>query len=148
MTDWKFDYHEVLKDDDGYWWHVLNRLESVDTDTRQYELADGTHTEYKTLNADDVEGWQDHDGMFDSTGWSTDTKPAAENGFRVNGALCEPESIEFWRGNDCLHEVECPRCGADGNGQIDIIHDIENREVQSSHYICGACSEQWSESYE
>jgi len=141
MTDWLFDYNEVLEDDDGYWWHVVDRLKSIDGNKKQYELADATHTEYKTLHKDDVEGEL---GMFDSLGWSVVGKPAAENGFRVNGVLCGPGSIEYWRDRDCLHEAECEQCGANGKAEIDIIHDIECRELQSSQYICRECGEQWS----
>jgi hypothetical protein len=64
----------------------------------------------------------------------------------VNGVLCGPGSIDRWRDGQCVHNAACDHCGADGKGEIDIIHDIENREVQSSHYICRECGEQWSES--
>ena len=148
MTDWMFDYNEVLEDDDGYWWHVVDRLKSIDGSKKQYELADATHTEYKTLHKLDVEGLESEDPMFESLGWSTDTKPAAEHGFRVNGVLCGPGSIEHWRDSKCLHDAKCEQCSADGKGEIDIVHDIENREVQATQYICRECGEQWSETYE
>jgi hypothetical protein len=143
MTEWKFDQHEVLEDNEGRWWHIVDRWVNVDGNKRKYELADATHTEYKTLHAGDVEGFPSEAPMFDTTGWETTTKPAAENGFRVNGVLCGPQAIEFWRDNDCIHEETCSDCGADGKGEIDIIHDIENQEVQSSHYLCRECGNQW-----
>jgi len=148
MTEWLFDYNEVLEDSDGYWWHVVDRLESIDGTKKQYELADATHTEYKTLHKLDVEGLESEDPMFESCGWSTDTKPAAENGFRVNGVLCGPGSIDYWRDGKCVHSAACPECSADGKAEIDIIHDIENREVQATQYICRECGEQWSEAYD
>jgi hypothetical protein len=49
MTDWMFDRHEVLEDSDGYWWHVVDRLESVAGETQQYVLACASHTTRKTL---------------------------------------------------------------------------------------------------
>lgn len=148
MTDWLFDYHEVVEDDEGNWWHVVDRLESIDGTKKQYELADATHTVEKRLHKLDVEGLDSEDPLFESLGWSTTTKPAAEHGFRVNGVLCGPGSIDHWRDSKCLHEVECEQCGADGKAEIDIIHDIESQEVQSTQYICRECGEQWSEGYE
>jgi len=144
-SDWQFNKNEVLENDNGDWWHVVNRLESVDGPSRYYVLEDATHTERQQLHKDDVEGEL---GMFESCGWDTNTKPATENGFRVNGVLCGPNSIDYWRGNACTHDAACQHCGSDGRDEIDIIHDIKNREVQSSHYICRECGEQWSEEYD
>ena len=150
MTEqnWLFDCHEVVENAAGEWWHIIARWQSVDCDNRKYELADATHTEYKTLHAGDVEGLPSEDPMFESCGWDTNTKPAAERGFRVNGVLCGPSKIDYWRGNACSHDATCPHCESDGREDIDIIHDIKSREVQSSHYICRECGEQWSEDYE
>jgi len=145
---WQFDHHEVLEDPDGYWWHVVDRLESIDASKKQYELADATHTEYKTLHKLDVEGLESEAPMFDSLGWGTDTKPAAENGYRVNGVLCGPGAYEYWLGNECLHEIECDVCGADGKGEIDIIHDIEGQEVRRSQYNCRECGSKWGETHD
>ena len=143
MTEWKFDHHEVLVDTDELWWHVVDRLESVDGNKQQYELADATHTEYKTLSAEFVEGNDHSEPFYESLGWTTTTKPAAENGYRVNGVLCGPRKVERWLGSECLHETSCPACDADGKGDIDVIHDIEAGEVRQTEYICLVCSENW-----
>jgi hypothetical protein len=140
MTEWLFDYNEVLEDSDGYWWHVVDRLESIDGNKKQYELADATHTEYKTLHKDDVEGEL---GMFESCEWHTRTKPATENGFRVNGILCGPKQIDFWKDGDCIHEYECPDCGADGKREIDVIHSFNNQELEKTQLECRTCGYCW-----
>jgi len=145
MTDWKFNHNEVLLDDEGHWWHVLDRFQSVDSDKRRYELADATHTEYKMFNAADVEGWDDHDGTFESAGWETNSKPAAINGFRVNGTLCGPQTIDYWRGHKCLHEYECPECGTMREGSIDIIHSFEDAELNKTMLECRECGFSWEE---
>jgi len=145
MTEWQFSENEVLENEEGEWWHVIYRLESIDGPASFYVLEDATHTERSQYHREDVEGEL---GMFESCGWETNTKPAAEHGYRVNGVLCGKGRIDYWRGNKCLHEAECGSCGADGKGEIDIIHDIENREVQSTQYICRECGEQWSDSDE
>lgn len=145
MTNWKFDHNEVLLDDENRWWHVLERFESVDSDTRRYSLADATHTEYKILIADDVEGWEGYDGMFESAGWTTDTKPAAVNGFRVNGALCGPESIDFWKDNECVHDRICVHCGEESKRGIDIIHSFEDGELHNTMLECRSCGNCWEE---
>lgn len=145
MTNWKFDYNEVLLDDENRWWHVLERFESVDSDERRYRLADATHTEYKMLSADDVEGWEGYDGMFESAGWSTDTKPAAANGFRVNGTLCGPAEIQFWKDGRCIHEHTCPHCGEESKRGIDIIHSFEDCELNKTMLECRECGACWEE---
>jgi len=140
MSDWQFDQHEVLADDEGYWWHVLDRLESIDGSKQQYELADATHTEYKTLHRDDVEGEL---GMFTSLKWSTTTKPAADRGYRVNGVLCGRQQIDYWRGTECVHEYSCPDCGREGKTDIDIIHGYGDGEYQWTACECRVCDYVW-----
>lgn len=140
MSDWQFNKNEVLLNEDEDWWHVVDRLESVDGPSRYYVLEDATHTERQQLHKDDVEGDL---GMFESAGWDTNTKPASEHGFRVNGVLCGPSNVEFWKGNECVHEEECLSCGAAGYGEIDVIHDIENQEVVKTRYECRECDAEW-----
>lgn len=140
MSDWQFDQHEVLADDDGYWWHVLDRLESIDGSKQQYELSDATHTEYKTLHKDDVEGEL---GMFTSCHWSTTTKPAAEHGYRVNGVLAGTNQIDYWRATACVHEYTCPKCSSDGNAELDILHSIRNQEHAWTVVECRVCDHVW-----
>ena len=113
-SDWKFDHNEVLLDEEGYMWHVMHRRECIDCDNdRRYELADATHTQYKTVHADDAEGWKGITAKYESAGWECVGKPAVKRGVRINGALADPQSIPFWRGNSCQHEYPCPECGAD-----------------------------------
>jgi hypothetical protein len=140
-SGWQFDAGEVLlAKDSGRWWHVSHRWQDVDNDQRQYELADATHTEYKILIADDVEGFGSIEGMFESAGWTTNTKPAAERGYRVNGVLCGPRKIQKWKGQECVHEYQCPTCGADGYGELDVIHDHAEDRVCCE---CRMCNEMW-----
>lgn len=141
MTDWLFDVDAVITETDSErWWHVLNRFKDVDQGERYYRLADATHTEYKEkMYADRVES------EFESAGWKTSTKPAAERGFRVNGVLCGPSDVDHWKGNDCLHERSCPDCGADGMGEIDIIQDHAEERLYCE---CRECGEEWDDSDE
>jgi hypothetical protein len=140
-TEWQFDDGEVLRaKDSGRWWHVIHRWQDIDSDHRQYELADATHTEYKTLLADDVEGIGLIEGLFESAGWGTNTKPAAERGYRVNGRLVGPKAIHRARGNACIHNQRCPNCGADGNAEIDVIVDHAEDRVYCE---CLRCNEMW-----
>jgi hypothetical protein len=145
LTEWQFSENEVLENEDGEWWHVIHRLESVDGPASFYVLEDATHTEQKQLHREDVEGER---GMFESCGWETNTKPAAEQGYIVNGVLCGKANVDYWRGNKCLHDKECGECGADGKGEIDIIRDIEGGQAQSIQCICRECGHQWSDSDE
>jgi len=142
---WKFGNNEVLRNQDNEWWHVIHRRQCVDCDDREYVLADATHTDYKTLHADDVEGWDSYDGLFESDGWETTFKPASVNGYRVNGVLCGPKHIAHYRGNECHHDRKCPECGADGMGEIDVIVDYEDAEVLQVNLYCRLCDQQWSE---
>jgi len=142
MTNWKFGKNEVLVRDNE-WWHVRHRRQCVDCEDREYVLADATHTDYKTLHADDVEGWDGYEGLFESDGWETTHKPASVNGYRVNGVLCGPEGLNHRQGQECVHERECPNCGADGMGEIDIIHAIEDKEVVDTQCECRECETVW-----
>jgi len=143
MSNWQFDTNEVLVDDDGGWWHVLHRWQCVDCADRRYELADATHTAYEEFHADDVEGWDGYEGLYTSAGWETSHKPASINGFRVNGVLCGPIHVDHYRGTECKHDRECPNCGADGYGEIDIIVDYEAAEVACVHLSCLECGHDW-----
>jgi hypothetical protein len=137
MTDanWPYECGEVLRDDDDRWWHVLSRYRDVDTGKRFYRLADATHTEYKDrAHADWIEG------DFESDEWNTNTKPAAERGYRVNGRLVGPSQIQHAKGNECLHEQQCPNCGSDGKGEIDIINDHAEERAYGE---CRVCNEMW-----
>jgi len=140
LTEWQFSENEVLENEAGEWWHVIYRLESVDGPASFYVLEDATHTERKQLHREDVEGEL---GMFESCGWETNGKPASKHGFRVNGVLCGPSQVQHYKGTECLHEYECPSCGEDGKGEIDIIHDIEDREIAKTTLICEACNTHW-----
>jgi len=135
MSDWFYNTGAVLiHPETGAWWHVLNRHRDVDNNQRYYRLADATHTEYMDrVHADWVEEW-------DSAGWKTNTKPAAERGFRVNSVLCGPTQIDHWKGQDCLHEYQCPECESDGRGEIDIIHEQERNRVRCE---CRVCKHEW-----
>lgn len=143
MTDWTFAVDEVLEDRDGKWWHVLTQWEEVNGDGRKYELADATHTEYKTLHAGDVEGLPSEEPLFTSAGWSSYTKPASVEGYRVNGVLCGPSNIDHWRSVECAHDYECPECGREGAAEIDIIHSHENGEVVETRCECRICNHTW-----
>jgi hypothetical protein len=94
----------------------------------------------------DVEGLSSEEPLMESLGWTTNTKPAAEHGFRVNGVLCGPGNVANWKGTECLHDYTCPECGAAGKAEIDIIHSIENRDVQSTRCECRECGHGWAES--
>lgn len=133
MTDWKFDYHDVLIGPEGYWWHVAERYESRDTGDRLYYLWDGTHTADDYARADYVES------EYSYAGWSTDTKPAFEYGFRVNGILTEPANVDRWRGQECQSEYGCGDCGEDTMGDADIITNYANQEVLGAWIDCQAC---------
>lgn len=139
MTDWKFRKNEVLKHTEtGDWWHVLGRYEEIDSGERRYRLADATHTEYQeAMHAEDVED------IFETAGWTTATKPAAANGYRVNGVLTEPSSVDLWRGTKCVHEYTCPECGEDGYAEIDVIHKIRSGGVQETTLKCRSCNHEW-----
>lgn len=141
MSDWRFDYHEVLVDEHGRWWHVVDRLESVDGDGRMYRLYDGTHTADDYIRARYVEGDATEEPEFAAAGFTTDTKPAHEHGFRVNGVLCEPAHVERWLGTDCRSDHDCPHCGEPTTQAADIVAYLENQEVQSVEIRCGACGE-------
>lgn len=145
MTEWLFEYNEVLADREGYWWHVVDRVTSIDNDRQQYELADATHTEYKTLHKTDVEGLPSEEPLFTSLGWTTNTKPATERGYRVNGVLCGRQQIDYWRGTECSHEYACPACGEDGAAAIDIINSYRNREPVWTVCECRICDHVWKE---
>jgi len=135
MSDWFYLTGAVLiHPETDEWWHVIGRMRDVDTGTRFYRLADATHTEYKErLHADWVEDW-------DSAGWRTNTKPAAERGYRVNGRLVGPKDIHRARGNACIHNQRCPNCGGDGNAEIDVIVDHAENRVYCE---CLSCNEMW-----
>jgi hypothetical protein len=145
MSDWRFDHQEVLADREGYWWHVVDRWESLDKNQQKYELADATHTEYKTLHKLDVEGMSSEESSFTSLGWTTPTKPATERGYRVNGVLAGRNQIDYWRGTKCNHEYECPECGENGLETIDIIHSIRNRDIVWTVCECRICDHVWRE---
>ena len=119
MSEWKFDANEVLRDSDGYLWHVMKRYEDIDGKSRLYELADATHTEYRNVNAEDVEEWEHHQGKYESDGWSCKTKPAVKRGIRMNGVLADPQSVEYWRGSGCIHSYPCSSCEAE-NEDVDV----------------------------
>lgn len=54
--DWWSEKDEVLRRKrDGELFHVLGRLENVDTGTRKYELHDDTHTTSEYWAAEDVQ---------------------------------------------------------------------------------------------
>ena len=143
MSDWQFNNGEVLTDTDGHWWHVLHRRQCVDCEERRYELADATHTEYKELHADDVEGAIGVQ-LFESDGWTADMKPASVHGFRVNGTLCGPQETDRYKGKACLHDRECPECGCDGRDEIDVIHSIESKQVTVTTCECRVCKHSWT----
>ena len=139
--DWFYDTGAVVEHPEtGAWWHIIGRLRDVDTGSRFYRLADATHTEYmERTHADYVEG------EFESLGWSTDTKPAAENGFRVNGVLCGPQDIDHYKGKKCVHERQCSECGMAREGYIDIIHSFEDGELHKTMLECRSCGNCWEE---
>lgn len=139
MTDWKFDHHEVIEDDEGYWWHVVDRYKSVDSDARYYRLYDATHTADKRLTAEYVEGRDVEDCPYESCGWSTTTKPAHEHGYRVNGVLCEPAGVDRNLGKSCVSDWSCPNCGEETTEDADVVIDLENREVNTVKILCGGC---------
>lgn len=146
MTDWFFEQYEVLAGPAGYWWHVLDRLESIDGSRKEYILEDATHTEQKQLHKDDVEGLSSEDPLFESLGWKTKQKPAVKRGYRVNGRLCEPSLVDRYKGTECLHTESCPECGADGNDELDIIHDHAESRVYIECRECGELAEANDES--
>ena len=129
MNDWTFDKHEVVTDRDGQWWHILQRFVDVDTEDKRYRLADATHTEYQSLPADDVEH------IYESAGWSTTTKPAAERGYRVNGILCGPSGVDYFCGPDraIRDTYDCPECGST---KVNVIIDYETEEKRCRCEYC------------
>jgi hypothetical protein len=135
MSDWPFGYHEVLQDPDGYWWHVVERYKCIDTGRQMYRLYDGTHTGDRYESAESVKR------NYESLGWETDTKPAHEHGYRVNGVLCEPMDVERWLGNSCVSDHDCPACGESTEQAADIVVSHQHREVAKAEIRCGACGE-------
>ena len=135
MSDWLFDRDAVLLDKEGYWWHVRDRYVDVDTGDRQYGLEDATWTAYERDDAEYIEE------QYESDGWKTDTKPAHERGYRVNGSLCGPSSIDFWRGGACVSDHDCAHCGETTQGAADIIISLEDRERAAAWIECGACDD-------
>ena len=129
----RFDKYDVLEDPDGYWFHVTRRAVDVDTGDRYYYIQDATHTGAEWYHDE----WAEE--KFDPLGWSTTTKPAHENGFRVNGILCEQKRIEDWKGKACISDYECGECGEDTEGDADVIVWFKNRDVMSVTTDCQAC---------
>jgi len=133
--DWFYDTGAVIiHPETGEWWHVLSRYRDVDTNTQFYRIGDATHTEYKDrIHADWLEEW-------DSAGWKTNTKPAAERGYRVNGVLCGPERVDYHKDKECVHGYQCPECESDGWGELDIIHDHAEERIVCE---CRVCNNKW-----
>lgn len=142
MSNWKYDHHEVLRDTDGYWWHIANRYECRDTGERLYYLWDGTHTGDRYESADHLEGEMYRDEPpYESLGWTASVKPAAVNGYRVNGMLSEPENLPRWLGNSCVSDHDCPSCGEGTEQSADYVVSFADLNVEYVEIRCGACGE-------
>jgi len=137
MTEWKYDNGDVLIDENGYWWHVQERYKCVDTGRRMYHLWDGTHTADDMLAAE----WLERKKDTTFAGWNTDTKPAYENGFRVNGILSEPANVDRWKGNECVSDFDCENCGETTRGNADHIVNHAKKEVAGAWIECNECGQ-------
>ena len=136
MSDWKHERNDVLIDENGRWWHVFHRYECRDTGDRMYHLWDATHTGDDIVNAEYLE---DSRSEFTAAGWRTDTKPAHENGYRVNGVLTEPTGRERWLGNAVVFDHDCPNCGESTKDDADVIVNLVKRQRQDIWIDCRAC---------
>lgn len=142
MSTWLFDHHEVLADPDGHWWHIANRYKCADTDDRLYHLWDGTHTADRYEPAANLErGHFRDDPPYQPLEWSAAIKPAAVNGFRVNGVLTEPAEVGRWRGRSCVSDHECPTCGEGTEDAADVVVNFGDGDVLAVEIWCGACGE-------
>lgn len=142
MSEWEFEEGEVLEDADARWWHVTKRLVDVDSDkwNRYYTLQDATHTTVtECMDAQDVAD------LHERTGIVCSGKPAATHGYRVNGVLCGPSDVDHYKGTKCLHNHECPTCGADGLNDVDVIVD---HAEDVTRYVCRQCDREVTESNE
>ena len=134
---WAYDVYDVLVDPEGRWWHVSERYVDTDTGDRLYYLWDGNHTGDRYCSAE----WVEERDEFEAAGWSTNTKPAHERGYRVNGMLCEPVAVDRWRGNPCVSDHNCENCGETTEGEADILVNLDGQERTAVWIECAACGE-------